>query len=1085
VKPTIVVPPGEADAERRASERHGFPLTSMQREIWFQCQLNPDSPLHRLAVMATITGPLQPARFEEALGAVVDRQAVLRTSIREIEGAPRQFVSPRVATSVHYEDLSSAGFTELDELRQRGRFRERIAALNDVGFDIGTAPLWRAALIKVAADQHWLILLFHHIIIDGYHAGELLADLARTYDSLTREPGSVLPGPAAEYVDFSVLLERTQTVPGGDTDTYWRDRLRSSPDACLPRDRVPPARRQFATDGLVRRLDAHTAERLAKLGRRCRATPYRVLVAVYAILLGRLTGARETIVGQPFSTRPKSLEGVAGLFANTLPLRFVLDGSQPFTTFARQASATIDDAAERRLFPVGDLLDRLDQSSAHPVAAFRFGVSQVARIDVTHGPIRVEQRPSVFGAAQVYDLWLGIMERPDEISLTFGYSSELFALAGIEQAADYYTHLVARVLESPDLPIGELELQPRAESFAAATAWNDTRRPYPREATIHQLFEAQAAACPNAAAVTFGAQTITYGELNARASRLAGRMLATGINLRYVPLVFHRSIEMVVAMLAVLKVGGSYVPLDLAEPPLRLKALLADLGSHLLLTHAPAAGALEAIGGFDGAILMADDDVPSDVEESAWPVVDAASAAYVNFTSGSSGRPKGVVVPHRAVVRLVRNADYATLTPADTVLQLSTYAWDAAIFEIWGALLNGARLLIVPRSMVLDFDELARTLENERVTVAYFTTSLFNQVVDAMCERLRHLRLIIVGGETASVPHFRRAAESLPQTRLLNEYGPTENTAFSTSYHAARVEPDAAAISIGRPIANSTAYVLDEALNPCPAGVRGEIWLGGDGLAIGYLDRPDLTAKAFVPSPFGIGDRLYRTGDWGRWAGDGSLEFLGRNDHQVKINGHRVELEEVESVLRQCAHVKDVAVSFDRSARTPRLVAYLVASGAPLSAIRDYAAHRLPGYARPAQYVELEALPLSNTGKADRAALSAIRVESAPGRRAETADEHVIAAVWRDVLGEDAGVHDNFFDAGGNSLLAVQIVTRLRASGFNVRLLDVIEHQTIAALAARLPELGRRDVGAAACQGPVAAVAESEIAELLTAEGGV
>jgi amino acid adenylation domain-containing protein len=1083
---------GRSGGVRRAEPRSDYPLTFMQREMWFQCQLHPDTPLHRVGVAATLTGDLDRARFVRALHTVVERQAVLRTAFHASDGVPRQFILPHVDVDLTCEDVSALNVTSFDDKAVRTFVCDRFARLVGEPFDLGRAPLWRAVLLKVAEREHWLYFIFHHLIVDGYHAGAVVGEIGAAYWRAANGEREPAP-PALEYPDFAVWLDQRER--GLDEhEAYWLEQLRAPiAEASLPRDRVPPARRVFATDGLWRRLDPALAAALAPLGRSIRATPYRLLLAAFAAMLGRLTASREVLIGQPISTRPPELQEVAGLFANTLPIRIRLDPRQPFRAFAAAVSRQLDDARRRREFPIAEALRQVRAGRDPNTAALRVGVSQVARVDLQLPGFHLEQRPSVFGSAHLYDLWFGVMEMADEITLTFGYSMELFERESVERIATCYETLLADALRHPDRPIGDLDVLPAPDRQTVVETWNATARPYPAEACIHEIFEGHARRAPGAPALVFDSTVMSYGELDARANQLAHWLRARGVGAdALVPLLFDRSPQMIVAILGVLKAGGGYVPFEPGTPPLRLRTLLADVGASVVLTERSLAGEIAAVADVAGEVLCLDDEwaaVASYSESAPDPVAVPLGTAYINFTSGSTGTPKGVLVPHRAVVRLVQNPDYIELGADDVVLQLSTYAWDAATFEIWGALLNGGRLVLIPRSTVLDFEALADVLRRERVTALYLTTTLFNQVIDQVPEALAGLKTLIVGGETASVPHFRRAVERLPRTRVINEYGPTENTAFSSWQLVARVPAGAHEIRIGRPLANSTVYVLDADLRPVPIKVKGEICLGGDGLARGYLHRPDATAERFVPNPFVPGERLYRTGDWGRWHPDGTLEFLGRDDLQVKVRGHRVEPAEVEAVLRQHPAVRDVAVLFHANAATPRLVAYVVGDGSDITtALREHAAQRLPDFLRPSVFVAVGALPLTATGKVDRRALATMEIDVRPAPvEPETELERQIAAVWRDVLDTGAiGVHDNFFDVGGDSIASVRIAARLREAGLPLKVRDLFEHQSVGALAACVQQ--RAMVTGAEAHAPDApaagvAVEDDELAALLAGDG--
>jgi amino acid adenylation domain-containing protein len=1059
--PVLLLPPPDQAVDH--------PLTLNQRDFWLQSQLHYSSAIDIDCVQVTIEGEVAATDFVAALQAAVDRQDALRAVFVENSGAPVQRTLAGLRIACPVVDL-----TGLDRTRRAAEVRRRREALLRRRFDLAAGPLFRAELLRCGARRHVFQFAYHHLILDGFHAVQLLREIASAYEA--RRAGSPPPPtPELGYRDFAASQARRLRDGALEANlAYWRRQLDGElPRLLLPFDHPAPAERTFETAGYSLALSAELVRGLEALGRAQRVTPFQTCLAAFAVLLSRLTADADVLVAVPHSTRPREMADVVGFFACAVPLRVRLRRRQSFADLLAVVKRAFKEAGERREVSLTEVFRGLYQMRQPGRDFLPVWASQVHKPDFTTGRWKVRggsledeshREPWVLTYGKTTDLGLIVCEGPEDVELSLAYAAELFERQTIERFAQYLQRLLEQVAREPHKRIGDLELlsEPERERLAG---FNATSRPYPRERCLAELFEEQVRRAPEADAVVFGEQRISYRELERRASRLAGWLRRQGVGPEVlVPLLLERSVEMVVALLAVVKAGGGYVPLETDLPPLRLQALLRQLGSSpVLLTQESLLGGLEKAGGFAGELLCAEQWSTLAAGEEIWEVVRPEGVAYVNFTSGSTGEPKGVLVAQRGVVRLVKSADYLSLEPSDVVAQISTYAWDAATFEIWGALLNGARLVLLRREQVLDFAELGRLLREERVSVVYLTTALFNRVVDEAVGMLSGARAVIVGGELASDLHFARAKKELPGLRLINEYGPTENTVFSSWQEMAA---GAEKVSIGRPVSNSRVYVLDEAMEPVPVGVMGEMYLGGEGLARGYLGRAELTAERFVPDPFGEGGRLYRSGDRGRWLGSGELEFGGRLDEQVKVRGHRIEPAEVECALRSHPAVRDaVVVVREASGGEKQLVAYVVGEREPAEELRAHLTARLPSYMVPSSFVALDELPLTATGKVDRRRLPELE-GSRPGLAVgyvapRTELEERIAQVWCEVLGlERVGVHDDFFDLGGYSLKTIQVRARLqRVFELEVPLATVFERPTVAEQAAAVVELqaqGRR-----------------------------
>ncbi|HEX8150837.1 MAG TPA: amino acid adenylation domain-containing protein, partial [Pyrinomonadaceae bacterium] len=692
-----------------------------------------------------------------------------------------------------------------------------------------------------------------------------------------------------------------------------------------------------------------------------------------------------------------------------------------------------------------------------------FALQNAPRGALRLGEASIEAEAVETGAAK-FDLLLSVEEEGEGgLRCLLEYDAELFDEATAERMAGHYRTLLEAVAAEPDMPVAELPLL-TAEEERLLAAWNRTEADYPSGACLHELFERQAAETPDAVALEYEGGQVSYAELNARANRLARHLRGLGVGPESrVGLCARRSPEMVAAVLAILKAGGAYVPLDPTYPQDRLAFMLEDTGAQVLLTEEALAGRFADAEARVVCLDVCGEAVGREGAENLGVSMSSECLAYVMYTSGSTGRPKGVCVTHRNVARLVKGTDYATFGAGEVLLQLASTSFDAATFELWGSLLNGARLVLMS-TQTPTLEELGRALRHYGVTMLWLTAGLFHQMVDERVDDLRGLRQLLAGGDVLSVPHVRKLLEAPGRVRLINGYGPTESTTFACCHPVEDLGRIEASVPIGRPIANTTAYVLDARLRRVPVGVAGELYVGGDGLARGYLKRPGLTAERFIPHPFGDGPgaRLYRTGDLARYLADGQIEFLGRADQQVKVRGFRVELGEIEAALRTHPSVRDcVVVTRAQSAgEDKRLFAYVVAEdGRQLSAgeLREFIQKSLPEYMVPSAFVTLESLPLTPSGKVDRKALPDPGRPEASSEYEEprTPAEGVVSALYCSLLGlERAGRADDFFSLGGHSLLATRLASRLReAFGVELPLRAIFEGATVAEVASRAEAL--------------------------------
>ena len=937
--------PGGEDASAREISRRGqtadAPLSFAQHRLWFLDRLEPDSAAYNLPFAYYLRGLLNVAALERSLNEIVRRHEALRTNFVEKDGAPVQVIAPLLVVPLPLTDLSA--YPE----RERDRRVERIVVeVAERPFKLAAGPLLRAALLKLRGDEHLIVVVIHHIVVDGWSIDIFVRELLALYEAFAAGKPSPLPELPVQYADFAAWQrERLNGSRFEEQLAYWKRYLSGSPPMLeITTDHPRPPRMTYRGGEEWFEISLGLTERLNELSRREGTTLYMTLLAAFLTLLHRYTGQDDLVVGTPLAGRDRAeIENLIGFFVNTLALRTDLSGDPSFRELLRRVREVALGAFAHQDVPFERLVQELQPeraASRHPFFQVMFNVQsdspelpgatglQLAMLD-KHADKRTR-----------FDLEFHIWSVPGEgLSGPLIYSIDLFTAPTIARLLGHFRTLLEGVAADPDTRLSDLRLLSEAEERETARGWNDTRREYPRDRCVHELFEAQAARTPDAVAVIYpdADERLSYGELNGRANRLAHYLRRRGVGPDVpVGLLMERSAGMIVGLLGILKAGGAYLPLDPSYPAQRLRFMLEDAGARLLLTErrlgeAPTAEAVQAV------YLDADWQAISREKAENPPNMTAAeNLAYVIYTSGSTGQPKGVSVPHRAVNRLVFNTNYVDLHAGDRVAQASNASFDAATFEIWGALLHGAQLIGVAKEAALSPPELARRIAAQRISVMFLTTALFNQTARHAPSAVASMRYLLFGGEACDPQAARLVVERGKPERLLHVYGPTENTTFSTWFEVREVAESAPTIPIGQPVANTQTYVLDGRLRLVPAGVPGELYLGGDGLARGYLNRPGQTAEKFIPDPFGggAGARLYRTGDLVRRRADGHIEFLGRLDHQVKLRGFRVELGEIEAALQEHAGVREsVVVARETTSGEKQLVAYVVSSpddGAPI-----------------------------------------------------------------------------------------------------------------------------------------------------------
>ena len=1051
----VIAPPHSVSRDRR------FPLTFSQEQLWFLEQLTPGLTAYNIPVVLRLRGAINQSALRSSLDFLTQRHEVLRSTFPAPEGIPSQVMHPTCNVALRVTDLASSG---------RGPSEEEIAAwlakLARTSFDLESGPLWSADLILVREKECVLCFVFHHMIFDGWSVGPFVADLTLAYNACARDRRPSMEPLRLHEADYAVwqhdLYARERLE---QSLAFWREMLSGAPpQLTLPFDHPRATALGFQGNVVCAQAPRETARKLRELGRSEGTTLYSALLTLWHLLLKRYSGQNDIVTGSAIAGRDwTELEPAVGFFVNTVVLRTNVAEDVTLGEAIRDTHGLVMKVREHQHTSLKKIVETVcpeRDAARSPLFQVAFVLQNMPPVGVSFEGMKGTHVYVHNGGAK-FDLLLEVDERGEDLELRLEYNTGLFERATAQRILGQYERLLEAAISRPTARLCELDMMPELERRQILIDFNRTAVEYPLDASIPELFEAVAERFGESVALCSDTESMTYAALNARANQVAAFLRDEGVGRDVlVGLCVERSIDALVTILGILKAGGAYLPLDPDYPEARLRQVLEDAQPILVIVDDAEASRMHG----ETAKVFSLGNLREAVE--CYPVGNAAQhpgprdLAYVMFTSGSTGIPKGVCVAHRNIVRLVRGASYASFGPQEVFLQFAPLPFDASTFEIWGALLHGARLAIAPAGP-LSLEQLATVIEREHVTTAWLTAGLFHQAVDTVLERLGGLRQLLAGGDVLSPAHVRRVLEALPGIRLVNGYGPTECTTFACCHPMCGPDEAEDPVPIGRPIANTRVYVLDECMNPVPVGAVGELYIGGDGVARGYLNRPELTAERFVPCPFEEkpGAVLYRTGDEVRFLPDGRLQFLGRKDQQVKIRGFRVEPGEIEAVLTATPWVKDaVVVAQADTSGDKRLVAYVTPrqTGARDSAaVRDFLGAQLPGYMIPSIIVWVEALPLNANGKVDRNALpvpaqSEERAYSPPA----TELERVLADIWMRLLKvERVGRDEDFFALGGHSLIATQMVYQIQdVFGIQFPLRKVFECGTVAALAEAVEE---------------------------------
>lgn len=1033
-----------------------FPASISQQVFWYMELLQGEVTAFNVPLRFRLTGPLDVALLERTMNMIIERHEALRTKFGEDNGELLQIVLPELKVSINVIDVSHLPADRIDEEADRlGSIEARRP------FKLSTGPMIRTELVRLNPESHIFHVTVHHALFDGLSMTVLTQEIAAIYQACFEGKESPLEPLPIQYGDYSVWQKEFMEGPEMAAQlSYWKKRLDGMTELDLPTDFARPAVKTWKGDITSTLLPKDLTDCLHAIAAKNGATLFHLQLAAYNILLQRYTGSTDIAVGTPVTGRTREeIEPLIGVFINSLILRNDLSGNPGFEEFLGKVRETALEALENQELPFECLVRELKpdrDQSRNPLFQVNFNHHRSFAQAGTFGGVSLTPIPSR-SPGTIFDLHFFMVERKEGWRASCDYSTELFSRTSADRMLGHFKRLLEDIAEHPERNIDELEILTSQEKSKLLNEWVGPKSDYPSDATIGGLFIETAKRFPERVAIQSNGKSLTYQQVHAEATALAKQLREGGMAVGELVAISARpSPEMIVGFLAILLAGGCCVPIDPTYPADRFVMLLQESGAKAGLATKDCETAYP--NGWSGKLIS----IPqagkagAPVELAGIPLT-AEHPAHLLFTSGSTGRPKGVLLPHRGVARLVRNSNFITITPDDVFLQAAPVSFDASLLEIWGALLNGGRLVLMPDGPGLE--DIAAAVRDHGVTTMWLTSGLFQLMMDEHPESLKKLRYLLAGGDVLSPAHVRKALDMLPDTKLINGYGPTENTTFTTCHTITKADLEKPSIPIGKPVSNTTVYLLDGMMRPVPVGIPGELFTGGDGLAIGYHGAPELTAEKFIQHPqFG---RLYRTGDLCRRSTDGTIEFIGRRDHQVKVRGFRIELGEIEAVLADHPAVKQakVAVRGD-GAEAKKILAWVVpnaGSAVDQAELAKFLAERFPTFMRPDAIGVIGAFPLNANGKIQVSALedpSQRKVQAEAKEAAPPVGETEIhlAKMWSELLGvQEINRDDDFFALGGHSLMALRMFSRInREFDKSLPLATLLQHPTIASLATML-----------------------------------
>ncbi len=1037
-------------------------LSFAQQRLWFLGQMENSNATYNMPICLQLEGKLNINALSESLAYVINRHESLRMYFPTVEGQPQI----RIKKIENFNVLSLQDLSNLDQPTLSVTVQTLINNHVQEPFNLKTGPLFKAKLLQLKDNQFILLLNMHHTSSDGWSMGIFMRELRHAYLAFSQGQKPTLDPLPIQYSDFATW--QRNWLQGEVLETqinYWKQQLKDAPPRLeLPTDYPRPPIQSYEGAHYSHTLTPELTEQLNSLSQQEGVSLYMLLLAVFNLLLSRYSRQNDLCVGSPIANRPhRQTEGLIGFFANTLVLRNQITPEQSFQEFLQQTRQTCLEAYQHQDIPFELLVEQLKpvrSLSYNPIFQVIFAVENNDSEALDLPELKIEWLDSSYPFAK-FDLSLLALESDGQLNCTWEYATDLFETTTIQRMAEHWEVLLQQIVTNPQQKISTLSWLTKADQ-KQLEIWNQTNTNYPQDKTLVNLFEEQVKSHPNRIALVFEKQSLTYQELNQKANQLA-HYLRENYQIEpnsLIGICIEPSLEMIIGLLGILKLGSAYVPIDSNYPEPRINYIIGDSKISILLTQSIIKDKLSSQAkNLDHLICLDKCDFELGSKDNLSIENQPNDLAYIIYTSGSTGKPKGVAVNHQAINRLVLKTNYVQITPEDRVAQAANIAFDAATFEIWGALLNGAKLVIIPKSILLSPSKFAASLQSQQVSILFLTTALFNQLAALVPEAFSSLRCLLFGGEAVDPQWVQEVLDKGSPQNLLHVYGPTENTTFSSWYLVEKSPKTTMTIPIGKPISNTRIYILDQCLQPVPVGIPGELCIAGVGLAIAYLNRPDLTDEKFIEvNLWGKTERIYKTGDLAKWGNDGNIEFLGRIDHQIKLRGFRIELGEIESVLLEYPAVKEAIVNLHKTENNQQLVAYV--TGEQIDdlpqQLKQHLKTYLPDYMIPNQIIRLDEFPLTPNGKIDRQALPLPNHEfqnlyEAPRNKIE----QQLTEIWSLMLEcEKISIHDNFFDLGGHSILAIKLLNQIQKS-FNqeLSLTSLFQNPTIAQLAQQLSQV--------------------------------
>ncbi|MBP5973791.1 amino acid adenylation domain-containing protein [Brasilonema sp. CT11] len=1023
-----------------------LPLSFAQQRMWFLYQLESQSPFYNESLQLRLEGVLNIEALKQSINEISRRHEILRTTFPVVDGKPVQVISPSIALAIPIIDLQGLPAAELQQLVTK-EVRQP--------FDLSSGSLWRITLLRLGCESYVLVLTMHHIITDGWSMGIFIQELSILYQTFTLGSPLLLPELPIQYSDFAVWQRQwlTEKIHKQQLN-YWKQQLAGAPPLLeLPTDKPRPLVQTFCGATQQFQIDRNLSEQIKTFSQQSGATLFHTLLAAFVVLMFRYSGQDDICIGSPIANRNRrELNTLIGFFVNTLVLRNRIEGNPSFIEFLYQVRQVATSAYTHQDIPFEQVVEALQPErslSYNPLFQVvfvleNFLLDTLELPDLTLTPQFVERGTSQF------DLTLAVWETKAGLIGSWEYNSDLFEPESIARMTSHFQTLLAAIIANPDQRIGELPLLSQRERHQLLVEWNDTYLPYPHSKCIFQLFEDQVEKTPNAVAVVYEEESLTYQQLNDRANQLAHYLQTLGVKPEIlVGICVERSSLMIVGMLGILKAGGAYVPFDPAYPQERLAFMLEDAQVSVLLVQESLVATLPPHRA--QVICLNNNHTTFNTSiENLHHTATTNNLAYVIYTSGSTGRPKGVQIEHRGLLNLVFWHQQAfAVSSADRVTQVAGVAFDACGWEIWPYLAAGASIYFPDDETRIDPEQLRDWMLSQAITISFLPTPMAEKMLSLTWPENSALRTLLTGGDQL----HQYPLDSHP-FEVVNNYGPTENTVVTTSGTVPKGQQAYLSPAIGRAIANTQVYILDSLLQPVPVGVPGELYISGESLARGYLNRPSLTAERFICNPFAPEGRVYRTGDLVRYQADGNIEFLGRIDNQVKIRGFRIELPEIEATLTQHPQVREALVIVREDIPGVKsLAAYIIPElTKPTSnELRQFLKSKLPSYMVPASFTVLEVLPITPNGKVDRHALPVPEFEcdeSTGFVSPHTHTQEILAKIWQEILLlKQVGIHDNFFELGGDSIISMQIIAKANQYRLKLTPKQIFQHQTIAELA--------------------------------------